>query len=75
VVLRDQLVPLGYAKPVPVDFNRLRNPKKQMAFVAGRPGANFVMGLGWMLFGLSDVDSGFHQSGERSSLKMFRGRR
>jgi Zn-dependent protease len=47
------IVPLGYAKPVPVDFNRLRNPKKQMAFVAlAGPMANFGMGLGWMLFGL-----------------------
>ena len=41
---------LGFAKPVPVDFNRLRNPKKQMAYVAAAgPGANFVMGLGWMV--------------------------
>lgn len=41
---------LGYAKPVPVDYNRLRNPKKQMALVAAAgPGANFVMGLGWMV--------------------------
>jgi Zn-dependent protease len=40
---------LGYAKPVPVDYGRLRNPKKQMALVAAAgPGANFVMGLGWM---------------------------
>lgn len=42
------LPPLGYAKPVPVDYNRLRNPKKHMAFVAAAgPGANFAMGLGW----------------------------
>ncbi|MBB3117625.1 site-2 protease family protein [Pseudoduganella violacea] len=41
-------MPFGYAKPVPVDFNRLRNPKKQMGFVAAAgPAANFVMGLGW----------------------------
>ncbi len=44
------LPPLGYAKPVPVDFGRLRNPKKQMAFVAAAgPAANFVMGFGWMV--------------------------
>jgi len=43
-------IPFGYAKPVPVDFNRLRNPKKQMAWVAAAgPAANFVMGLGWMV--------------------------
>lgn len=42
------LPPLGYAKPVPVDYERLRNPKKQMAFVAAAgPGANFAMGFGW----------------------------
>jgi Zn-dependent protease len=44
------LPPLGYAKPVPVDFGRLRNPKKHMAFVAAAgPAANFAMGLGWMI--------------------------
>jgi Zn-dependent protease len=38
----------GYAKPVPVDYSRLRNPKKQMGFVAAAgPAANFVMGLAW----------------------------
>jgi Zn-dependent protease len=43
-------VPFGYAKPVPVDFNRLRNPKKQMAWVAlAGPASNFVMGIGWMV--------------------------
>lgn len=40
---------LGFAKPVPVDYGRLRNPKKHMALVAAAgPGANFVMGVGWM---------------------------
>lgn len=43
-------IPFGYAKPVPVDFGRLRNPKKQMAWVAfAGPAANFVMGIGWMI--------------------------
>jgi Zn-dependent protease len=36
----------GYAKPVPVDFSRLRNPKKQMAWVAL---AGPVMAFLWML--------------------------
>lgn len=41
---------LGFAKPVPVDYGRLRNPKKQMAFVAAAgPAANFAMGLGWTI--------------------------
>ncbi|MBM3336700.1 MAG: site-2 protease family protein [Betaproteobacteria bacterium] len=40
----------GYAKPVPVDFSRLRNPKKQMAWVAlAGPLANLVMAFLWML--------------------------
>ena len=43
----------GYAKPVPIDFNQLRNPKKQMAWVAlAGPAANFVMAFGWMILGL-----------------------
>ncbi|MDL2357799.1 MAG: site-2 protease family protein [Pseudomonadota bacterium] len=43
-------VPFGYAKPVPVDFSRLRNPHKQMPWVAAAgPAANFAMALGWMI--------------------------
>lgn len=40
----------GYAKPVPVDFNRLRNPKRDMLWVAAAgPGANLFMALCWAL--------------------------
>jgi len=40
----------GYAKPVPVDFGRLRNPKKDMLWVAAAgPGANLFMALCWAL--------------------------
>ncbi len=40
----------GYAKPVPVDFSRLRHPKRDMLWVAAAgPGANLVMALGWAL--------------------------
>lgn len=40
----------GWAKPVPVDFSRLRNPKKDMFWVAAAgPGANLVMALLWAL--------------------------
>ena len=43
----------GYAKPVPIDFSRLRNPKKQMAWVAlAGPAANFVMAFGWLVLGI-----------------------
>lgn len=49
----------GYAKPVPVDFSALRNPKKQMAWVAlAGPAANFVMALGWMLLALVEAAAG-----------------
>ena len=45
----------GYAKPVPVDFNRLRRPKQDMFWVAAAgPGANLLMAVLWaMLFKLS----------------------
>jgi Zn-dependent protease len=43
----------GYAKPVPIDFSRLRNPKKQMAWVAlAGPAANFVMAFGWLVLAI-----------------------
>lgn len=38
----------GYAKPVPVNFGRLRNPKKDMVWVAlAGPGANLVQAIVW----------------------------
>jgi len=38
----------GYAKPVPVRFGSLRNPKRDMIWVAlAGPGANFVQALLW----------------------------
>lgn len=40
----------GWAKPVPVDFGRLRNPKGDMLWVAAAgPFVNLVMALGWAL--------------------------
>lgn len=37
---------LGWAKPVPVNFNRLRNPRRDMVFVAlAGPGINLVMAI------------------------------
>ncbi len=39
----------GWAKPVPVDFSRLRNPKKDMLWVAAAgPASNFVMAIIWV---------------------------
>ena len=38
----------GYAKPVPVNFGRLKNPRRDMIRVAlAGPGANLVQALGW----------------------------
>lgn len=38
----------GWAKPVPVNFGYLRNPKKDMLWVAlAGPAANLAMALGW----------------------------
>ena len=40
----------GYAKPVPVDFNALRNPKRDMVWVAlAGPASNFVQAIFWAL--------------------------
>ena len=38
----------GWAKPVPVNFGNLRNPKKDMLWVAAAgPASNFVMAIFW----------------------------
>jgi len=38
----------GWAKPVPVNFHALRNPKRDMLWVAAAgPAANLLMALGW----------------------------
>lgn len=40
----------GYAKPVPVDWGRLRKPKRDMIWVAlAGPAANLFMGLLWLI--------------------------
>jgi Zn-dependent protease len=40
----------GWAKPVPVNFSRLRHPKRDMLWVAAAgPASNFVMALFWAL--------------------------
>ncbi|MGD2139475.1 MAG: site-2 protease family protein [Burkholderiales bacterium] len=41
----------GWAKPVPVNFGMLRNPKRDMLWVAAAgPGANLFMAMIWTLF-------------------------
>jgi Zn-dependent protease len=40
----------GYAKPVPVNFGQLRNPKKDMVWVAlAGPGANLAQAILWTI--------------------------
>jgi Zn-dependent protease len=40
----------GWAKPVPVDFTRLRNPRRDMVLVAlAGPLSNLLMAVGWAL--------------------------
>jgi Zn-dependent protease len=40
----------GWAKPVPVNFSNLRNPKKDMLWVAAAgPASNFIMAIFWVL--------------------------
>lgn len=47
----------GWAKPVPVNYGRLRQPKRDMALVAlAGPLSNLLMALGWALAALA----GYH---------------
>src|SRR5436853_7878422 len=48
VLTRAPLFIFGWAKPVPVNFEALRNPKRDMFWVAGAgPTANFIMAVAW----------------------------
>jgi len=50
----------GWAKPVPVNFGNLRNPKRDMVWVAAAgPMANFVMALAWVLIGRAAGGNGW----------------
>ena len=57
----------GWAKPVPVNFGNLRNPKRDMFWVAGAgPFANFAMAIGWaLLFKLALPGAAFASDGMR----------
>ncbi len=70
----------GYAKPVPVNFGRLRNPKKDMVWVAlAGPGANLAQAILWTLalYGLIALGvnerffSGMCEAGVLVNLVMF----
>ena len=47
----------GWAKPVPVNANNLRNPKTDMIWVAAAgPASNLVMAIGWaIIFKFNDI--------------------
>jgi len=54
----------GYARPVPVNFSQLRNPKRDMIWVAlAGPGSNFIQALVWavllVLMAASGVEERF----------------
>jgi Zn-dependent protease len=43
----------GWSKPIPLDFSRLRHPKRDMAWVSlAGPGANLLMALIWLVLGM-----------------------
>ena len=53
----------GWAKPVPVNFGNLRNPKRDMIWVAGAgPLANFAMALLWAFLAQAAAPSGMLDS-------------
>src|SRR5690349_10238831 len=50
VIMTSGAFVFGWAKPVPVNFGNLRNPKRDMLWVAAAgPGANLAMALAWGL--------------------------
>ena len=60
----------GYAKPVPVNFGHLRNPKRDMIWVAlAGPASNFAQAVGWALVLVALVGLGVQ---ERFFLEMAR---
>ena len=60
----------GYAKPVPVRFDQLRNPKRDMIWVAlAGPASNFVQAIFWALVLVLMAGLGLH---ERFFLEMCR---
>jgi Zn-dependent protease len=59
----------GWAKPVPVNFANLRNPKRDMFWVAGAgPLANFVMATAWALLLKGSSPGGAIASGGLSEM-------
>jgi len=54
----------GWAKPVPINFGNLRNPKRDMFWVAGAgPMANFGMALLWGILAKATADGAMASDG------------
>ncbi|MET3917719.1 Zn-dependent protease [Variovorax sp. OAS795] len=53
----------GYAKPVPVNFGRLRHPKRDMIWVAlAGPASNFVQAIFWALVLVALIAAGVNET-------------
>ncbi len=53
----------GYAKPVPVNFGRLRHPKRDMIWVAlAGPVSNFIQAILWALVLVALVAAGINET-------------
>jgi Zn-dependent protease len=53
----------GYAKPVPVNFGRLRHPKRDMIWVAlAGPVSNFVQAILWALVLVGLIAAGIYET-------------
>jgi Zn-dependent protease len=53
----------GYAKPVPVNFGRLRHPKRDMIWVAlAGPASNFVQAILWALVLVGLIAAGIDET-------------
>lgn len=70
----------GYAKPMPINYGQLRDPKKNLKWIAlSGPAANFVMGFAWLLLSVilrtMKVEEAFFlqmaQAGVLTNLAMF----
>jgi Zn-dependent protease len=63
VLTKAPLFIFGWAKPVPVNFDALRNPKRDMFWVAGAgPTANFVMAIAWAILLKATLSGGVFSS-------------
>ena len=70
MLLRLSRAPIfGWAKPVPVDFRRLRNPRRDMVLVAlAGPGMNLLLALvGRAILAATIATTGGRRSGARRS--------